>query len=406
MKRVVTAMVLALTVSGCSEDAGEKTPGSNEPQAENPGTPVATNAFRPDAWAYSDELRAQLRVPENFSVTAYATGMGNARMMQVTPDGGLYVTRPNSGDVVYLRDTNADGVADENRVVVDGLKNVHGIALSGSTLFLVTPKEVISYDVESDGSLTDATVLVSDLPDGGQHGKRTVRLGQDGFLYVSVGSTCNACIETNEEAATILRIKADGTERTTYATGLRNTIGYDWHPETGELWGFDHGSDDRGDDAPPDELNRIVALNDYGWPFAYGNKVVDTKVDPPPGSTREAKAAASTGSVLDYQAHSAPIDFVFYRGSQFPAAYRGDAFVPMRGSWNRYPATGYKLVRVHFENGQPVGFEDFLTGFLIEDGRAHFGRIAGLATLADGSMLLSEDENGVIYRIAYSGPTE
>jgi glucose/arabinose dehydrogenase len=200
----------------------------------------------------------------------------------------------------------------------------------------------------------------------------------------------------------MLRVRPDGSQRAIYARGLRNTIGFAWHPQTRELWGMDNGSDWRGDDIPPEELNRIVEGGNYGWPFCYGDRVVDRYLNPEPkGMTREQYCARTLPPALIYEAHSAPLNLVFYTAGQFPAEYRNDAFVTMRGSWNRLPPVGYKIVRIRFQNGRPERFEDFLTGFLFDEGQSFFGRPAGMAIARDGSLLFSDDTNGVIYRIAY-----
>lgn len=234
------------------------------------------------------------------------------------------------------------------------------------------------------------------------------KIGPDGMLYVTVGSTCNCCVEKNPENATILRARPDGSDRKVFARGLRNTIGFGWHPQTRQLWGMDHGSDWLGDDAPPEELNRLEAGADYGWPFVWGNRQVIPGLESHPKVGRlKDYAARATPPVVGYQAHSAPIQMVFYTGGQFPVEYRNDAFVAMHGSWNRKPSVGYEVVRVRFDKeGKPVGFQKFLTGFLVEDGRAFFGRPAGLAVTKDGALLVGDDINGVIYRVSYHGKGE
>jgi glucose/arabinose dehydrogenase len=243
--------------------------------------------------------------------------------------------------------------------------------------------------------------LIGDLPDGGQHGRRTIGIGPDNQLYISIGSTCNDCAESNPEHATILKTGLNGGPRHVFARGLRNTIGFDWHPETRELWGMDHGSDGRGDNLPQEELNRLQQNGNYGWPYCFGNRQPDPITQPPKGTTKEAYCRNTIPFTIGYQAHSAPIEMVFYKGSQFPAEYRGDAFVALHGSWNRSTPVGYKVIRIRFQNGKPQQFEDFLTGFYL--GReGQFGRPAGLAVMTDGSLLVSDDDNGVIYRIHYN----
>jgi glucose/arabinose dehydrogenase len=202
--------------------------------------------------------------------------------------------------------------------------------------------------------------------------------------------------------ATIVRGNADAGNIEIFAKGLRNTIGFGWHPETGELWGMDHGIDWLGDEEQKEELNLLVEGADYGWPYIYGDGKYNPGDRPPGDITYQEYREKTTPPTLIYTAHAAPLDMVFYNETQFPEEYRGDALVAMRGSWNRSKAVGYKVVRINFENGQPTGFEDFLTGFLVDNNQAHFARIAGLAVLPDGSLLVSDDTNGVMYRISYS----
>jgi glucose/arabinose dehydrogenase len=360
---------------------------------------ISGHSFRPERRPATDALIRQLHVPPGFQVSVFARDLGNARMMLVGDDGTVYLSRPQQRDVLALRDRDGDGRADDRRTVLSGLDGAHGLALHQGRLYVAGVRRVVAADLR-DGAPSWQT-LIDDLPAGGQHGKRTIGFGPDGRLYLSVGSSCNACDETNPEHATILRARADGQERAVFARGLRNTIGFAWHPDTKELWGMDHGSDWRGDDQPPEELNRLVDGADYGWPLCFADRRPDPLFDSRKAPDQAAHCRKTEAPALTYQAHSAPIGMAFYTGRQFPAEYRHDAFVAMRGSWNRKPATGYKVVRIRFENGRPVRFEDFLIGFLVEDGRAQFARVAGVAVAKDGSLLVSDDENGVIYRVAF-----
>jgi Raf kinase inhibitor-like YbhB/YbcL family protein len=223
------------------------------------------------------------------------------------------------------------------------------------------------------------------------------------MLYISVGSTCNACAETSPESATLLRASLDGKRRTIFASGLRNTIGFGWHPQTGDFYGMDHNIDWHGDDQPKEELNLLREGKKYGWPYVLADDFLNPQDDPPGDITLEQWAASSEKPALLYTAHSAPMQMAFYAGQGFPSEYAGNAFVAMRGSWNRKPPSGYEVVRVVFADGKPVRFEPFLTGFLSESAGSYSrsARLAGVAVAKDGALLVSDDENGVIYRVAY-----
>jgi glucose/arabinose dehydrogenase len=371
-------------------------------------------------------LLARLSVPAGFKASVWARDAGNVRWMQVAPNGDVYVSRREQGDVMLLRGTDAQGRVAERRIVAQNLKWVHGLALRGGQLYMATDKKVLAAAVLPDGALGEPRVLIDDLPDAGQHPNRTLAFGPDGLLYITVGSTCNDCRESNPEAATIVQAQPDGRARSVFARGLRNTIGFGWHPATGVMYGMDHGADYHGDDWPPEELNALMQGKHYGWPFCYERRVVDSRqFNDPPHSTKRDFCPTTEPSVLTYTAHAAPIGMVFYPGAQFPAEFRNDAFVAMRGSWNRGQPSGYKVVRVRFDAaGRPVAFEDFISGWLMAGpadtharpgpaaGEAErrqaqrpsqFGRLAGLAVAADGSLLVAEDQNGVIYRIQYQG---
>lgn len=419
--KLLALPLLSVLAVACGDAPAPPAPPSSAPlvasaprtvEGPKPGSSVATAASasevvshtsRPEKKPLSDELLGQLKAEDGFKVNAFATGLEHARMLAVAPDGTVYLTRPKQGDVLALRDEDGDGKAEKRATAIADLKDVHGIALHDGKVWLAAPKTIWRAKVKADGSFDKPEVLIDDLPDGGQHPNRTMAFGPDGRLFVSVGSDCNACEETNPEHATMLVMNADGKERKVFATGLRNTIGFGWHPQTKDMWGMDHGSDDRGDDLPPEELNRLVEGKDYGWPWAFADKKVDPIMKEPSKGTKQEKVAASEGMVLGFQAHSAPIGLTFASGTKLPEAMRDDAFFVSRGSWNRTPPTGYKIVRIEFEGGQPKAFHDLVSGWLVDGGKAQFARLAGVAMAKDGSILASDDDGGVIYRVAYAG---
>lgn len=394
--------LLPALLAGCALSASP----AYAQQSKQTSVQITGHVVEPEPIEPTDERVAGLQVPEGFSVSKFASGLKNPRMLAVADDGTVYVTRRDVGDVVMLKDTDGDGKADQRREVAHR-PGMHGIAIDGSKMYLATVTDVYATEINGDGTLGELRRIIDDLPEGGQHPNRTLAIGPDGKLYITVGSTCNACGETNPENATVLRAEPDGSSRSIFASGLRNTIGFGWHPETGNLYGMDHGIDWLGDNEQREEFNRLEPGRQYGWPYIYEDGKHNPQDEPPGGVTLEEWAAMSEAPVLTYTPHAAPLQMAFYDGAQFPEEYWGDAFVAMRGSWNRKPPSGYEVVRIRFEDGEPREFEPFLTGFLVESGTehwSHMGRLAGLAVAGDGALLAADDKNGVIYRVSYDGP--
>jgi Raf kinase inhibitor-like YbhB/YbcL family protein len=345
------------------------------------------------------ELSA-VKVPAGFKIARFADNLGNVRMLAVAPDGTIYATRRDEGDVLMLKD-GGHGRAAGPPVRVASRSGLHGIALHQGKVYLATPHQIFRGAVLPDGHFGPLEMIVHDLPDAGQHNTRTVQIGPDGMMYISVGSTCNECLDPNSENATILRATPDGKSRAIFASGLRDTIAWGWQPQTGELWGMDQGMDWLGDDLPPEELNHIEKGHHYGWPHIWGDNQINQHLHIVGGIEPSEWQATSTPMVMGYRAHAAPMQLAFYDGAQFPAAYRGDAFVSMHGSWNRKPPAGYEVVRIRFKDGKPIGFEPFVTGFVTSKGQS--GRLCGAAVAHDGALLFTDDRNGIIYRVSYVG---
>lgn len=346
-----------------------------------------------------------LKVPDGWEISVAASGLGRVRMMQPMPNGMLYVTRRDGLDVLLLKDNNADNKFDEIKTVEYPFRAVHGITQKDGFLYLCSNYELRRYKIKPDGMLENPEVLINDLPSGGQHPNRTIGFGPDGMMYITVGTLCNDCKEMDPEVASILQVDPKTWKRKIFATGLRNTIGFDFHPQTNEMWGLDNGGDGKGNKWPPEEVNKLVQGGNYGFPFVYGKREVDRTKDDPPGDVKEQFALNTEPSVLELTAHMAPIDFKFFKGQgNIPADYTGDALAAFHGSWNRSKLVGYRVKRIRFQNGVAVGSEDFVKGFLkpgfpLFRRSVYLGRPTGLAITDDGVIYLSDDANGVIYAI-------
>jgi glucose/arabinose dehydrogenase len=366
---------------------------------------VKGNIFRPAKLEPTDEYIAKLKLPEGFKITKVAEKLEAPRMMALAPNGDLYVTRRGPiGDVLLLKGAGTAEKAGPPETVAK-LEDVHGIAIRDGKMYLAAVRKLYVADILPDGKLSEPKVIYDDFPDAGQHPNRTMTFSPTGELFYSAGSATNSAAEPNKESATMLVVKPDGSGREIFAEGLRNTIGFDWHPVTGEMWGMDHGIDWMGDEEQKEELNLLQKGGNYGWPFVYEDGKANLEDDPKESKkmTWEEYAKVCENFVLGAEAHSAPMALTFYRGGQFPKEYENDAFVTFHGSWNRAEPEGYSVMRLKFKDGKPVEFEDFLTGFLVKDKRAQFGRPCGLIQAPDGSLLLSDDSGGVIYRISYAG---
>lgn len=341
-----------------------------------------------------------IRLPPGFAIDVFARGLGHPRFLTFDPKGNLLASVPRSGRVVALPDANAHGKADDVVSVVEGLDLPHGLAFHDGQLYVAETGRVVrlAYDPVSHRATGSPQVVVPDLPPRGSHWTRTIVFGPDGGLYVAVGSSCNVCEEKDARRAAIMRYEPNGTGGRPFATGLRNAVGLAFRPGTKELWATVNGRDWLGDDRPSEYFTRVEEGQFFGWPYCHwtGGALL---MDPDFGSAERCRSVARP-SVM-YQAHSAPLGLAFYTGTQFPAEYRGNLFVALHGSWNRSVPTGYKVVSVRLDGPEPH-VEDFATGWLVE-GRA-FARPVDLAVGPDGSLFLSDDTGGYVYRITYHAP--
>jgi glucose/arabinose dehydrogenase len=342
-----------------------------------------------------------IQLPPGFGISVFAQGLRDPRMMTLGPDGQLYVAERGAGRIVRLPDRDGDGVADSIEVVADQLNAPSSMAFycpqdeERCSLYVGETTRVLRLsEPDGQGVLQKRGVIVDGLPSGG-HSTRTVLFGPDrASLYVSVGSSCNVCIEEDERRAAIVRYHPDGSGETIYARGLRNAVGMAFRPGTDELWATNNGRDWLGDDQPPETVYRVRQGDDAGWPRCHAGRIVD----PDYGQAGDCKGVVPPA--VEMQAHSAPLGLTFYVGQQFPQAYHGDLFVAFHGSWNRSIPTGYKVVRIPMQDGAPGPATDFAVGWLREDG-SRWGRPVDVQTASDGSLFVSDDEGGVIYRIFY-----
>ena len=339
----------------------------------------------------------RLKLPSGFSVAVFARVQG-ARSLARGPRGTVFVgTRDDSVYAVVAGD--GDGRSDEVLRIARGLESPNGVAVRDGALYVAEISRVLRFAAIEDNLAKppEPVVVSAAFPDDRHHGWKFIRFSPDGQLYVPVGAPCNVCERDDPRYASIMRMKPDGTGLEVFAAGVRNTVGFDWHPATGELWFTDNGRDMLGDDLPPDELNRAPAKGlHFGFPFCHGGFFLD------PGLGKGRTCDEFTAPVVKLGAHVAALGMRFYTGKAFPAAYHGQILVAEHGSWNRSERVGYRLALVRLEGSRVIGHETFVEGW--KSGDEVWGRPVDLEVLPDGSLLVSDDHAGAIYRIGYAKP--
>ena len=337
-------------------------------------------------------LLNRFKVADGYQVSLFAKGLGNIRLMALTPGGDIIFSAPRSRIKIALGDVDGDGMSDGVKVLKSGLRQVHGVYLDGDWLYYAETHQVsrIKYDGSTKTFKGKEEVVLTGLPGGGGHWTRTVGKGPDGWFYVSVGSSCNVCIERHPWRASIVRFKP-GVKGTLYAGGLRNTVGFDWHPGSGALFGVDNGRDWLGDDYPPGELNKITDGGFYGWPFRNGNN----KPDPDYGKQGGALAARAIKPAHGFAAHVAPLSIKFLKNAAMGGV--ATALVAQHGSWNRSTKIGYRVVLLHWDDVGAISQKMFLEGFE-KDGNVG-GRPVDIVEAGDGTIYISDDFSASIWAV-------
>jgi glucose/arabinose dehydrogenase len=342
----------------------------------------------------------KIKLPEGFKIDIYADGVKNARSMCLSPSGTLFVGTRDLGAVYALQDTDGDYKIDKKYTLVEGLNMPNGVAFKDGDLYIGEVNRITKMeDIESRLSNPPALKVVNDkYPTKKHHGWKYIAFGPDGKLYVPVGAPCNICESKDEMFNTITRLNPDGSGLEIVHKGIRNTVGFTWHPKDNSLWFTDNGRDWMGDDMPACELN--YAPNDrmhFGYPYCHQGNLPDPKF----GDKRSCSEFTAPAQNLD--PHCAPLGIEFYTGNQFPTQYKNQILIAEHGSWNRSKKIGYKVSMVTLEGKKAVKYEPFAEGWLDEENDETWGRPVDLEMLPDGSILVSDDFSDVIYRIYYAG---
>lgn len=341
-----------------------------------------------------------IKLPPGFKIEIFAE-VNDARSLAISPSGTIFVGNRDGDKVYALQDTDGDFKADKKWVIDSGLNQPNGVAFRDGHLYVAEINRILKYEnIESNLSTFPDSIVINDsYPTETHHGWKYIAFGPDGKLYVPVGAPCNICESEDPIFNTITRINPDGSGKEIFAKGIRNTVGFTWHPVTNELWFTDNGRDRMGDDVPPCEFNLAPRAGmHFGYPYCHAGTIKDPEFGDKHACSEFVAPVQSLGP------HVAALGVKFYTGKMFPEAYINQAFIAEHGSWNRSKKIGYRISMVKInENKTSGGYETFASGWLNEEKDKAWGRPVDVLVLSDGSMLVSDDKAGVIYRISYKG---
>lgn len=344
-----------------------------------------------------EDFLNEINLPEGFQIEIFASNIENVRSLELGPNGIIFVGNRGGGKVYALVDENQDGKSDKTYVLAEGLNQPNGVAFKDGDLYIgeISRISVLRNIVENLENPPKLETIRDDFPTETHHGAKHITFGPDGKLYVPIGAPCNICLKEDERFASIMRMNPDGSELELFASGVRNTVGLDWHPETNELWFTDNGRDWLGDNKPNDELNRAPEKGmHFGYPFCHNGDLPDLKF----GDQRDCKEFEPP--VQKLLPHIAPLGLTFLENDGFPEEYRTSILIAEHGSWNRTTPIGYRISRVELEGNKAVKYEAFADGWL--KGAKRLGRPVDVLELEDGSILISDDHANCIYRIFYA----
>ncbi|MFY0687353.1 MAG: sorbosone dehydrogenase family protein [Cyclobacteriaceae bacterium] len=391
MMRIFLSLLVVVIIS-CQTSATDNTPDlSNKSKTEVEALLTSIEGVQLD----------KLTLPDGFSIEVYAR-VNNARQITMGENGTLFISNRSGGAVYAVRDTDGNNKVDEFFTIAEDLNLPNGVAFKDGALFVAEVDKLWRYDNIEDNleNIPTPVLIYEDYPTDRHHGWKYIAFGPDGKLYIPVGAPCNICESKKEIYASITRMDPDGSNREIFAHGVRNSVGFTWHPTTGDLWFTDNGRDALGDEIPPCELNRASEKGQhFGYPYCHGGTISDPEF----GSKRSCDEFVQPAQNLG--PHVAPLGLKFYTGSLFPSTYTNKIFIAEHGSWNRSSSaghTGHRITLVTEENGQGTNYEVFMEGFLDKESNEAWGRPVDILVLEDGSMLVSDDKAGAVYRVSYN----